>query len=32
MTTDEIKDEFNGPLKEFALDGPENEQNPIEHP
>src|SRR5262245_23420746 len=27
---DEIKDEFNGPLKEFALDGPENERNPIE--
>jgi hypothetical protein len=25
-------DHFNGPLKEFVLDGPENERNPIEHP
>jgi hypothetical protein len=26
MTTNEIKDEFNGPLNEFALHGPENNE------
>src|SRR5262245_35031182 len=30
--TELINDEFNGPLEEFALEGPENERNPIEHP
>jgi hypothetical protein len=31
MTMNKINDEFNGPLQEFALDGPEGERNSIEH-